>query len=663
MPVVPHDRYRRLVPKIVALLLVVVFLGAARLPRLSDQERRALASQFVFERMPLGPQPEQARSIRSVHPALRRIAAWISSVGSSVALTDVDGDGLSNDFCLVDPRQDEVIVGPLPGGAERYPSFTISGSSVDHVTAPMGCRFGDFNEDGLADIVVYYWGRTPLLFLRRAPEPGQRLAAPSRAEFSEVDILPGQARWNTNALTTADIDGDGHVDLIVGNYFPDGADLLDARATTPFDMQESMARAFNGGTKHILLWEGATTGRDPLVRFKEASTGLPSEILRGWTLAVGAADLDGDLLPELYFANDFGPDRLLYNESRPGAVRLIPVEGRKTFTMPNSKVLGRDSFKGMGVDFGDLNGDGVPDIFVSNIANEHALEESHFAFMSVAGDARSTLKRGVAPYIDSSEDIGLSRSGFSWEARLADFNNDGILEALQADGFVRGSIDRWAELQELAMGNNLTIKDPSHWPHFEANDDISGHLHNPFFVRSASGRYFDLAPDIGLGHPQVARGIADADVDGDGRLDFAVARQWETSDFYQNVARDIGASLELRLLVPVDRPALPPADGTRAGRPAIGATVRLTRPDGRRLVAQVDGGNGHSGGRAPELHFGLGRVVPGSPLVAEISWRDANGTVQRETRTFAADPPPDVVPSRGRSRIQVIMLDRSTAGR
>src|SRR6185503_15291833 len=104
------------------------------------------------------------------------------------------------------------------------------------------------------------------------------------------------------------------------------------------------------------------------VQFEEVSGVLDEQSAQGWALAVGAADLDGDLLPEIYFANDFGVDRLLHNRSRPGRLRFESLEGERTATTPRSKVLGRDSFKGMGVDFADLNGDGWLDIFVSNIA-------------------------------------------------------------------------------------------------------------------------------------------------------------------------------------------------------------------------------------------------------------------------------------------------------
>src|SRR5262249_53569950 len=158
-------------------------------------------------------------------------------------------------------------------------------------------------------------------------------------------------------------------------------------------------------------------------------------------------DLDGDLRPEIYVAHDFGPDLLLHNDSSQGDVRFVPVYGRRTLTTPKSKVLGMDSFKGMGVEFADLNGDGWPDIIVSNIAAPYALQETNFVFLSTG--AVADFARGLAPYLDRSEPLGLSRSGWAWDVKAADFDNDGVLEIVQAKGFVKGDVNRWPELHEL----------------------------------------------------------------------------------------------------------------------------------------------------------------------------------------------------------------------
>jgi len=189
-------------------------------------------------------------------------------------------------------------------------------------------------------------------------------------------------------------------------------------------------------------------------------------------------------------------------------------------------------------------------------------------------------------------------------------------------GFARGERNRWPELHELAMGNDNNMLHPGAWPHFWPGDDLSGHLHDPFFVRARDGRYYDLAAEVGLDENQISRGIAIADVDGDGRLDFAIANQWETSYFFHNDSRHAGAFLELE-------PRLPALAGRT--RPAVGAEVTVTLPDGRRLVSQVDGGSGHSGKRAPEVHFGLGRSSPSTPLRVDVRWRDGQGRPRATT--------------------------------
>jgi hypothetical protein len=74
---------------------------------------------------------------------------------------------------------------------------------------------------------------------------------------------------------------------------------------------------------------------------------------------MAACDLDGDLLPEIYIANDFGPDLLLHNLSVPGHLRFQRLLGQRPLLTPASTVLDARLFKGMGVDCGDLNHDGI----------------------------------------------------------------------------------------------------------------------------------------------------------------------------------------------------------------------------------------------------------------------------------------------------------------
>jgi hypothetical protein len=598
---------------------------------------------FSFTEYDLPTLPGEQKKARNVNPSLENISGWISAVGAAVALNDIDGDGLPNDICYVDPRTDRVIVEPAPGTGERYQPFALDASPLrvdQKTTAPMGCLPGDFNEDGKIDLLVYYWGRTPIIFLNRFDPKHQTL---NSASFQPVELVPGGGKWFTNVALLADLDGDGHADILIGNYFPDGAEILNAKSAHVEHMQDSMSHAFNGGMKHFFLWKNPTEGA--AVEFTEVSPDLlgreneplssreREDVLNGWTLAAAAADLNDDLLPELYIANDFGPDRFLENMSKPGHLKFRLLLGRRSFLMPKSKVLGRDSFKGMGTAFADLNGDGRLDILVTGITDEFALEESNFAFLSAS--SRLTDDQGYAQFQDRSEELGISRTGWSWDIKAADFDNDGKPEIVVATGFLNSAAfqpgtNRWPELHEIAMGNDDLLQHPAEWHLFKENDALSDHDHTPFFVLDQGGKYEDVSEQIGLSHRYPGRGIAIADVDGNGLLDFAIANQWGNSEFYRNTTKLAGLSISLKLLLPIDTAngRFKVEDGASPqiqGSPAIGACARVRLPDGRSLVGQVDGGNGHSGKSSFELHFGLGAQKQELEYPVELRWRGRDG--------------------------------------
>lgn len=598
-----------------------------------------MASKFRFDELAIalpGGFPHQR--IRKVNKDYQHIVGWISSVGAGVAMNDLDGDGLSNDLCLTDPRIDQVVVTPAPGARDdRYRAFALDPAPLpmDAQMAPTGCVPGDYNADGRLDLLAYYMGRTPIIFLARegvtALSPGAYLPV----EVAAAPSGPGYqgARWQTMAAAVADFDGDGHEDLYFGNYFPDGP-VLDPEADGGVVMQTSMSRASNGGEDHIFRWTAGTSGTTPTVTYDEAEGVLDKETSRGWVLGAGANDLDGDQLPELYLAHDFGTDRLLHNRSTPGKIRFAPAQGEGKPWTPNSKRIGADSFKGMGIDFGDLDRDGLYDMYVSNIATSFGLEESHFAFVSTAKDQKAlgrALRTGKAPYEDRSAPLGVAWSGWGWDAKMADFSNSGDLGIVQTTGFVKGKVNRWALLQELATANDGVIANPKYWPKVEEDADIGGTQHLHFFVKGPDGRYTDLSKDLGLAAPTVTRGIAIGDVDGDGGLDFAVARQWDTPVFYRNSSPDRGDFLGLRLT----------HEGTggtefgRAGSPVVGAQVRAETADGRVFIGRVDGGSGHSGKRSHEVVLGLGDVGSES-LDVTIQWRDRDGQVRSQSLRLTA---------------------------
>ncbi|HEX6472688.1 MAG TPA: CRTAC1 family protein [Streptosporangiaceae bacterium] len=630
---------RRQLPGVVALTLVVSLFFAVKLPTTSKAEKQRLADTYRFTPLSIAlPAGYKQQTIRTVNKEYKQVRAWISSVGAGIAMNDLDGDGLSNDLCLVDPRIDQAVVTPTPGaGANRYAPFVLDPGSLpmnDHM-APMGCLPGDFNEDGRMDLLVYMWGRTPIVYLQKAT--ATRLDA---AAYQPTELVPGRnstngvytgPQWNTNAATFADFDGDGHDDLYIGNYFPNGP-VLDGTKNGGVTLNRSMSNAQNGGEDYFFRYAESTTGGRPTVAFQEVTGAMTRKVSKGWTLAASATDLNGDQRPELYLANDFGPDRLLYNRSTPGHISFAEVDDARSRALtPKSKRIGHDSFKGMGVDFGDLNGDGIYDMFVSNITTSFGLQESHFAFISTAknkADLTRQLSEGKAPWQDRSAPLGLAWSGWGWDVKMDDFNNSGNLVVAQATGFVKGQVNRWPNLQEVAMANDNLLDKPLWWPHVRDGDDVAGHQRLHFFVKTGTGRYVDLAQQLGLAVPVPTRGIAPGDADGDGRLDFAVARQWDVPIFYHNDSPSAGAFLGLRLTH--ENTSAPAAGGTlpAPGSPVIDAQVTVRTPNGRTFISHVDGGGGQ-GRRSDDVHIGLGQNVTG-PLAVHLQWRDRTGQVRQQ---------------------------------
>ena len=632
------SRLRILAPALTAIIALVIAYFVAGNPA-SASGATQTAAPYKFQQMPIAMPPgynqQKMNTVRQVNPAYYHIRSWISAVGASVAINDLTGHGRSDGMCLVDTRTNDVVVTytPTAAAADRFTPFVLNPAPlpVNSTMAPTGCLAGDFTGNGLMDLLVFYWGRSPILFLLK---PGTTTL--SASAYQPQELLSGVDSngqyngplWNTDAVAVADLTGDGHPDLIVGNYFPDSP-VLNTRGANDVVMPNSLSDATNGGGVHILRWAGANPGPDPSVRYTEQDGALPFGDTTGWTLALATADLTGNGLPDLYIGNDFGHGHLLYNDSTKNQIRFTEATNSRGPTTPKSFVMDNGSFKGMGVTFGDMFDNGKFDFMVSDITQPWGLEESNLVYVNnAASDAQlaADLSSGYAPFTQDAQQLGLAWNGWSWDVKMGDFLNNGDLEVVQTNGFLKGTIDRWNWLQEMAMMNDDLLSSPANWPNVQPGDDVSGSNVLGFFARNAAGTYVNVTKQLGLAVPTPTRGAAVADTTGDGRLDFAVSRQWAAPAFYANTAAAVGSSLTLNLY-------RPSALGYRAplaaiGTPAYGATA-VIHYGSHQQIAQLDGGSGHDGYNSFQVRFGLGSYS--GPVTVTIQWPGAAGAADKQT--------------------------------
>jgi len=515
---------------------------------------------------------------------LSNIMSWMASVGAAVAAGDYDGDGWV-DLYVNDSRKGEPNHlyrnngdGSFSDVAEAAGVAWLNGEDG----TSMDAVWGDYDADGRLDLYVVRWGRD-VLFRNLGDGRFEDVTAQL---FQRRDGSPGMEWANGNAVLFLDYDLDGRLDVYVGNYFQP-VDLWHLKDTLV--MHESFETAQNGGPNFLFH-------QTPDGRFEEVAEKLGVDDV-GWTLGVGSADIDNDGWPDVYCADDFGPDRFYLND-RQGGFRDV-----------TESAIGYDTKKGMNVDIGDFNNDGWLDIFVANITTAEYLQEGgmlwHNNGPSDAGDITLT---------DISLEAGTYDGGWGWGAKFFDYDNDGDLDLVAANGFISaGEGSYWYDLASwTVVGEDPT--DSRNWPPV-GDRSFSGYERIRLWRNDGLDTFTEYARQLGLESTRDGRGVATLDYDNDGDLDIFVANQGQPPHLYRNDQPGAakGGGHWLTLVLEAD-----PDSGIN--RDAIGARATLVQPDGSRMIRERDGGNGYSGQSDSRLHFGLGEQA--SVPLLEIRWPD-----------------------------------------
>jgi hypothetical protein len=487
----------------------------------------------------------------------------IETMGSGVAMFDYDNDGLLDLFFvngapLGNPQTKGTI--PQKTGPQYWNRLyhqkmdgtfedVTEKSGLKGTGYGMGVAVGDYDNDGFDDLYVTGYGGNKLYHNN------------GDGTFTDVTAASGTggSGWSTSAAWV-DLDNDGLLDLVVLRYMQ--WDFDDIWCGEHRDGYRAYCHPDLFAPVSPLVYHNDGNGHFTEVAAK-IGMGRP-----GKGLGLAIADYDRDGKTDLVIANDSMPEFLYRNKGdgtfeETGLVSGVAVDGDG------------HTYAGMGIDFADYDNDGLPDIVITDLANQK------YALYHNNGDTSFT-------YASDSTTVGnmtLMHSG--WGVRFFDFDNDGRKDLLIAQGHDLDTV-------ELNFPQ-LRYKEPM------------------LLITNTTHGFVDVSKDSGDVFKQawVGRGLAIGDLDNDGRVDAVVTTNGGPAYLLHNETKSENHWITLLLV------------GHRSNRDGIGAEVKVTAGS-LSQIATVSTAGSYLSSSDKRVHFGLGTSA--TIQFIEIHW--PSGTVQ-----------------------------------
>ncbi len=553
--------------------------------------------------------------------------------GGGVSMGDVDGDGLPDIFLA---RTEGCSALYRNKGHWQFEDITASAGVGVCDRRTTGSAFADVDGDGDLDLIVLATTGPNAIFLNDG-----------KGHFTEHrDLGLDTAGRGATTVTMADVDGNGRLAMFIANYKPYSVDdtippQLRAfnqmvRQTGPKQYEilpehrrdyKLVVRPDMGGMRmtqraepdefYVNDGRGHFT-RVPMIsdRFRDANGKPLTEEFESFGLTAKFVDLNGDGAPDLYVANDFeDTDQLWYND------------GKGNFRLADWTAQRQTSNSAMGVDVADVNGDGLPDLFETDMLSQDARRlktqmPTNTALPKKPGDLEVQLQfqrnslflnRGDGTFSEIASAAGVQASGWSWGTIFMDVDLDGWQDILVANGHLWDMMD--ADVQESLQNRlNDVPWQRQRW------EFPSLKLKNVAFRNRGNLTFEDMSAKWRFGIDEdISHGIAAADLDGDGDLDVVINRLGAPALVLRNDAT--APRIAVRLI------------GDAPNTQAVGAKVTLHNGAVPLQVREVVVGGLYLSHSDYELSFAMG-TSDSATLV--IDWRDGRRSTIAHVRANRA---------------------------